>query len=596
MARTPINRETLRKARQVFGVARPVFARHKWRLVAGFLSLICVNIGQLYVPRLIRKAVNSLEKGVATPENLAHLGILVLVLAIGVAFFRFGWRYLVLGFSRLLEKDLRTRLFAHVLTLDRPFFQKKPAGEIMALASNDLAAVQLAGGMGLIAFADSLLMGVATLACMAYIHPGLTLLAVLPMPLLAVFTSFLSASIHGRFKRVQEQFSKISEFARSSLSAIRLVKVYTQEQDRARRFDTLGQNYVKDNIKLAMVQGTLFPISGLVANTTTLLVLFFGGRLTISGVISIGDFVAFISYLFLLTWPTMALGWVANLFQRGITSLSRIKEIFDARPQLSAPTSPLAIPEGQVGFSFRDLTFSYDETLQPALKNLDLEIGAGVLGVVGRTGSGKSTLCHLLTRLYPVPDNSFFLEDLDVNALDPAQIRERISYVPQETMVFSDSIQHNISLGRPDASQDEIEAAAKAAAIHDEIMAMEKGYETRVGEKGAILSGGQKQRIALARALLLDRPILIIDDSLSAVDTQTEHNIIINLKPYLTDKICLVISHRLAPLAEADRIIVLEEGHKAEEGTHSELLEQNGLYAAIYEHQNLLEKDGGAEE
>ena len=566
-------------------MVRPFFRRHRWRLAAGFLALAGVNILQLIVPRIVRHAVDTLELGTATPDGLMRQGMFIMGLALCIGIFRFSWRYLVLGFSRILETDLRTWLFSHLLTLDRAYFQKKPAGEIMALSSNDLAAVQLAGGMGLIAFADALFMSLATLGFMAYIHPGLTLLAVLPMPILVVLTGFLSARIHRRFKNVQEQFSRLTEFTRATLIAMRLIKVYTQETDRLARFDKLGQSYVRDNLKLAMVQGTLFPVAGLVANLSLLLVLFFGGRLTIANTITIGDFVAFISYMFMLTWPTMALGWVANLFQRGVTSLDRIKEVLEAQPVLAEAESASPIPALQNGFSLHNLTFRYEPQLEPALQRLTLEIGPGVLGLVGRTGSGKSTLCHLLARLYPVPNDTIFLESQDINQLQLAGLRDRIAYLPQEMLVFSDTIAANIAMGKPDASQTEIEQVARAAAVHDEIMAIKDGYQSRIGEKGVTLSGGQRQRIALARTLLLERPILIIDDGLSAVDTQTEHAIINNLKPYLAGRICVMVSHRLASLVDADRIVVLEHGQVAEQGTHAELLARGELYAAIYKHQ-----------
>jgi len=582
---TRIDRDTLRRAWSAASVVRPLFQQYQWRIAAGFLALAGVNILQLIVPRIVRQAVNSLESGLASPAALLRLGGLVMVLALVIGGLRFAWRYLILGFSRLLETELRNRLFSHLLTLDRAYFQKKSAGEIMALSGNDLAAVQLTCGMGLIALADAVFMSLATLGFMAYIHPGLTLLAVLPMPLLVMLTGFLSARIHRRFKKVQEQFSRLTEFSRSTLAAIRLIKVYTQEHACLRQFDDLGRDYVRHNLKLAMVQGTLFPVSGLVANLSLLLVIYFGGRLTIATAISIGDFVAFISYLFMLTWPTMALGWVANLLQRGATSLDRIKQVLEARPVLTEPRSATPLPTLRHGFVLHDLSFAYEPRLEPALSHLSLEIGPGVLGVVGRTGAGKSTLCHLLARLYPVPDQTIFLEGIDINALGLSRFRDLIAYLPQEALVFSDTIGANIAMGRPEATPAEIEAAARAAAIHDEILATSAGYQSQIGERGVTLSGGQRQRIALARTLLLDRPVMIIDDGLSAVDTQTEHAIIANLRPYLTGKICLIVSHRLTSLVDADRIVVLDQGRVAEVGTHAELLANHGLYATIYQHQ-----------
>ncbi|MBU0482906.1 MAG: ABC transporter ATP-binding protein/permease [Proteobacteria bacterium] len=563
----------------------PFFYRYKARIILGFLSLLTVDFLQLIIPRIIKQAVDQLEQGSATSTSLLQNGGLIALLAIGIAFFRFSWRYLVLGFSRFLETDLRNLLFAKLLKLDRAFFQKHPPGEIIALASNDLSAVQLASGMGLVAFVDAMVMTAAALAFMAYIHPGLTLIAVFPMPLLALITFLLSALLHKRFKIVQEQFSILTEFARSTVSSIRLVKAYTQEKSQTDRFDAMGQTYIRDNLRLATIQGTLFPFSGLIANVSLLLVIFFGGKLVIKDIISIGDFVAFMTYLYMLTWPMMAMGWVTNLFQRGATSLNRIEDVLQARPKLQ----DLSTSKGQIEITdnlrINKLNYSYPNHDEDALHDITINITPGLLGIIGKTGSGKTTLCHLLTRLYPVPDQTIYFNDHDVNGLSLAAVRNNIAYVPQDTALFADTIAANISFGKPDAAQSEIEAVAKAVALHKEILSFEHGYQTKLGEKGLTISGGQRQRIALARALILDRPIMIIDDGLSAVDTETENRIINALKPYLAKKICIIVSHRLAPLLQADRIMVMEKGKLTALGTPEQLLAENDYYADIYQHQ-----------
>jgi ATP-binding cassette subfamily B protein len=325
---------------QAIRLLQPFFRRYRLRLVVGFLSLMAVNGLQLAIPRVIKHAVDGLQGKGVTAAVLFRYSVIIVLLALGIALFRFGWRIMVLGFSRLLEKDLRNWLFTHLLSLDRIFFQRGTTGEIMALATNDLAALQLAGGMGLVAFADALILTLAALAFMLYIHPGLTLIAMAPMPILALLARFLSGRLHRYFKKVQEQFSRLTEFSRTSINSIRMIKAYTLEKSQAARFDAMGREYVQDNLRLARVHGTLFPVSGLVANTSMLLVLVFGGTLTIRGSITIGDFVAFISYLFMLTWPMMALGWVTNLFQRGVTSLQRINH------QHKRPFVCLPEPEG----------------------------------------------------------------------------------------------------------------------------------------------------------------------------------------------------------------------------------------------------------
>jgi ATP-binding cassette subfamily B protein len=570
----------------------PFFKQYRLRLVIGFLSLLAVNALQLLIPRIIKHAVDALQFGTASHAGLMKYGSLIIFMAFCIAIFRFGWRILILGFSRHLEKDLRNWLFSHLLTLDRFFFQRNTTGELMALATNDLAAIQLAGGMGLVAFADALVMTIAALCFMAYIHPGLTLIALAPMPVLALLTRILSARLHRYFKKVQERFSHITEFVRTTLSSMRLIKAYTQEKNQTERFNVLGLSYVRDNLRLAIVQGTLFPASGLVANISLLLILFFGGRFTIQGAITIGDFVAFTSYLFMLTWPMMAMGWVTNLFQRGATSLERIQNILEQQTIFDRPATPSELPGKMSNISIRNLSFHYQGQQQPILKDISLEVGPGLLGIVGRTGSGKTTLCHLLARLYPVERGTILFNDIDVNDLELDKVRSSIGMVPQDVTVFSDTVRANITMGRPGATDEQIEKVAGAAAIHGEIMAFPEGYTTRIGEHGVKLSGGQRQRIALARVLLTERPIIIIDDGLSAVDIETEHQIIRSIGSFLQQRICIVVSHRLAPLAEADKLLVMDDGKIVARGVHEQLLAENMFYKTIFEYQTSRKEKG----
>ena len=570
---------------QAIRLVFPFFRQYKLRLTIGFLSLLAVNGLQLVIPRIIKHAVDSLQSAEVSQASLLRYGIMIFGLAVCIAVFRFGWRFMILGFSRHLEKDFRNWLFSHLLTLDRIFFQRKTTGEIMALATNDLAAVQLAGGMGLVAFVDAFVLSIAALSFMAYIHPGLTLIAIVPMPLLALLTRFLSGRLHRYFRKVQEQFSKLTEFARTSINSIRMIKVYTLEENQTGRFDAMGKEYVSDNLRLARVHGTLFPVSGFIANSSMLLVLLFGGRLTINGSITIGDFVAFTSYLFMLTWPMMALGWVTNLFQRGVTSLQRIQNILEERSVFAAPSNPQQVPEKISSITVANLAFSYPGQHDRVLDDVSMDVQQGILGIVGKTGSGKTTLCHLLARLYPVETGTVLWDGIDVNNLDLTEVRKRIALVPQDITVFSDTVRVNITMGKPGASQEEIEAVARAAAIHAEIDVLPEGYATRIGEKGVKLSGGQRQRIALARALLSDRPVIIIDDGLSAVDIETEHEIIRSMRPFIKDRICIIVSHRLAPLAQADQLIVMEKGKIVARGDHEYLLRENKFYATIYEYQ-----------
>lgn len=563
----------------------PSYRKHRGRLFIGFIALLCVDFIQLIIPRVVKHGVDGLAEQQITQMGLLKLGGLIVFLAVIVACLRFFWRYLIIGFSRLLERAVRNRMFNHILKMDAPFFEKHTTGDLMAHMSNDLNAVQMACGMGMVAAVDALVMGTAAIGFMIHINAKLTLLALLPMPFLAIFTRILSAKMHKRFTTVQEQFSLLTEFARSTLVSIRLIKAYTTETFQTGRFDNLGKKYVKSNLQVAFIQGLMFPIATLVGNIGMLLVLWYGGRLVISGSITIGDFVAFISYLYMLVWPMMAIGWVANLVQRGLTSLNRIFALVNCKstlPQIETmPTSPLENPV----FELKNLSFSYSGAERPALAGISLKLGPGIHGITGRTGSGKSTLCKLLARLYPVDNDLLYINDHDVNTLSVSYIHAHIGYVGQEPILFSDTIAANIALGVPDASSDEIETAARHAAIHEDILEFPASYETMIGERGVKLSGGQRQRLALARALLCDKPILLIDDGLSAVDVATEHEVFQGLQHRLSGKTVIIVSNRIKLLSMTDRIIILEEGRVAHDGTHEQLLDGSPLYKTMFEKQ-----------
>jgi len=564
---------------------RHSFVTHRLRLLLGFVALLAVDLLQLIIPRFIKHGVDGLAEGTITQMGLLKLGGLILAIALVIGVLRFVWRYLIIGFSRLLEQAVRNRLFRHILKMDAQFFEKYTTGDLMAHSSNDLNAVQMACGMGLVAAVDAFVMSTAAIGFMVHIHGRLTLLALLPMPFLAIFTRILSARLHRRFATVQEQFSSMTEFARSTLLSIRLIKAYTTEKFQTGRFDALGQGYVQSNLRVAVIQGLIFPIATLVGNLGMLLVLWFGGTLVIEGTISIGDFVAFITYLYMLIWPMMAIGWVANLVQRGITSLNRIHTLVTARPGLPELENHHLPPIAHPTYRLQGLTFSYQNEAQPALSQIRLELGPGIHGITGRTGCGKSTLCRLLARLYPVENGQLLFDDTDVNSLPVDYIRAHIGYVGQEPILFSDTIAANIALGKPEATAAEIEAAARHAAIHSDIMKLADGYTTMIGERGVKLSGGQRQRLALARALVCDRPLLIIDDGLSAVDVATEHEVFNGLQQRLAGKTVIIVSNRIKLLSMTDRTIILAEGRVEFDGRHDELLQKSSLYRSMYDKQ-----------
>lgn len=568
----------------LLALIRPIFRSHWLRLAWGFLALVTVDLLQLIIPRFVKTAVDALSAGTATSRLLINLSLSVCLVALVVAVLRFVWRYLIIGFSRILEKRLRDRLFDHVLCMDQPFFERWTIGDLMAHASNDLATIQMTCGMGLVAAVDALVMSSAALGFMLAIDVKLTLIALLPMPVLIVCTRFLSGRLHHRFNLVQEQFSLLTEFARATLVSVRLIKAYTLERFQEGRFRTLGEAYVRSNLKVAAIQGLLFPIATLVGNVGMLLLLYYGGTLVIERTITIGSFVAFVSYLYMLIWPMMAVGWVANLAQRGLTSLRRVHRLLSEQPVVDTrPIDPLP-PGASATYTCRHLAFTYPSAIRPALNDVSLEIGPGLVGMAGRTGSGKSTLCKLLLRMYPVADGLLFFRGVDVNRLSQADVRRCIAYVGQESVVFADTVAANIAFGRPDATMAEIEAAARAAAIDVDIRGFADGYNAIIGERGVKLSGGQRQRLALARALLCDRPLLIIDDALSAIDVETEQQVLRGLLATLKGKSVLLVSHRVNVLRHADRIVLLDEGRIVAQGRHEELL-ANPFYRAMAEKQ-----------
>ena len=572
----------------------PLFARYGGRLLLGFAALAGVDLLQLLIPRLLKTAVDSLAAATATSHSLAGISALILVVAVAAAVLRFGWRYLIIGFSRLLERDIRDRIYGHVLRMDRPFFEKHTTGDIMAHVSNDLAAVQMACGIGLVSAVDALVMTTAAIGFMLYINVELTLLALVPMPLLAVSTMILTGRLHHRFNLVQEQFALLTEFVRSALVSIRLLKAYTMEGLQKKEFEKLGQGYVRSNIRVAVIQGLLAPLATLVGNLGMLMVLYFGGRFAIQGAISLGDFVAIITYLAMLVWPMMAIGWVISLTQRGLTSLARIHNLVTTAPLLQDRVAGTAFLSEEPTFRLAHLTFSYSQTGPPSLRDISLELGSGVYGITGRTGCGKSTLAKLLVRLYPVADGTFLLNGRDVNTLSLDQVRSQIAYVGQDAVLFSDTIAANIAYGLPGATAAQIEAAARAAAIHEEILSFPQGYETVIGERGVTLSGGQRQRVALARALISERPVLLIDDALAALDVETEHQVLGAIRTSGRRKMILIVSQRIKLLSETDEILILEEGEIVDRGRHQELLARNAFYQTMHAKQAREEVAGDA--
>lgn len=574
-----------------FRTLRSYFVQYRWHLIAGLATLLVVDGLQLIIPQVIRWAIDDLTMGGIVRADLIRHGLTIAGIALLIGFFRYFWRLLILGTARRIEEALRNRLFNHLQSLSLGFFQETKTGDLMAHATNDIDAVRMAVGMGLVAITDAIVLGASSVVFMVLIEPRLTLFAMIPMPLIALVTTRFSRLVHSRFEAVQASFSGLTERVRESLAGIRVVKAFVQEEREKERLAEIGEEYVGKNLHLIKVWGMFFPLIMLLANLGTVIVLWLGGREAIKGAITPGDFVAFMTYLGILTWPMMALGWVINLIQRGSASMGRINKLLDTQAEIAdlPPIRPVAKLEGRI--EFRDITFSYKEGLSPALKGINFEVKPGeFVAVVGRTGTGKTTLCNLIPRLFNPSSGHLLLDGREIYAIPLMDLRRNIGYVPQDTFLFSSTIRENIAFGNPQASEGEIGTAARIAQIDEDLRSLPMGIETVIGEKGVTLSGGQKQRIAIARAILLSPQIIILDDALSSVDVETEERIWEGLGEILEGKTRIIVSHRLSSIKGADKIIVLHDGEVKEMGDHASLLSIGGIYAEMYWRQQIEEE------
>ncbi len=566
------------------------FYEYRWQLLLGLICLLVVDALQLFIPRVIKWAVDDIAKGGIVQSHLIKYGLYIICIAISIAFFRFWWRYFIFGVARKVEMKLRNRLFSHLQTLSFSYFNSMKTGDLMAHATNDMNAVRRATGLGVVFLVDVIFLGAASIGFMLYINIKLTLFAIIPMPFIALVSAYFGKLIYHRFEVVQETFASMTERARENVAGTRVVKSYVQEKNQIRKFGDMCKDYLRKNMHLVKIWGAFFPLIIFFANLSLVVVIFLGGKQVIFNNITPGDFVAFSSYLWILAWPMMALGWVINMLQRGAASMGRINKIFDTQPEIkdSKDVKSLKI-NGKVEFS--DVIFSYAKNLSPVLKDINLTIIPGeTVAIVGRTGAGKTTLCNLIPRLFDVKENRLFIDGCEIHTIPLSDLRGSIGYIPQDTFLFSDTVKENIAFGRFGVSEDEIHRAAKIAQIYDEVMEFPDGFDSIIGERGVNLSGGQKQRIALARAILLDPKIFILDDALSSVDTDTEEKILLGLKRIMKGRTNIVVSHRIASIKDADRIIVLEDGRIVEEGNHTELLRLNGIYSDIYQKQQLEEE------
>jgi ATP-binding cassette subfamily B multidrug efflux pump len=551
-----------------------------------------VNIGQLFIPRLLGIMTDKIsEEGLQHRDFLPYLGILV-GLSLLIAAFRYLWRIFVMGNARRLEYSLRRMLFGHLQDLSPEFFTSHKTGDLMAHATNDIRAVRMALGNGIVMTVDAVFLTTAILIMMVRtISWKLTLMALLPLPLMLAVVVGFGRVIHTRFKAVQEAFAALTDRTQENFAGIRVVKGFAQEEAELTRFAEVNEQNVAMNMRLVRIWGLFWPLVSYLAGLSFTIVLGYGGMMVINGAISLGDFVAFNSYLGMLTWPILAIGWVMNIIQRGRASMDRINSILDEVPAVQDEPALAELKRLSGEITIKDLTFTYPGAPSPALEGINLQIAPGeTVGILGRTGSGKTTLLNLLLRLYNPPYGTITLDGHDIRRIPLELLRTSIGYVPQDNFLFSTSIKENVDFAATDASLDDVVKFTELAEVYRDIKDFPSQFDTMVGERGVTLSGGQKQRIAIARALIKDPQVLILDDSLSAVDTETEEAILQNLKGVFDGRTVILVSHRISTLQGADKIVVLDQGRIVQMGTHDELVQQPGLYQEIYQRQ-LLEKE-----
>ncbi len=585
----------------------PYLKRYRWGFVAGVFCIFFSNGAWILLPQVIRHAIDDLNTGV-TSAKLLHFAWQMLEVAAVRGVFLFLTRWIVIGISRDIEFDLRNDLFAHLETLSYSYYQRTRTGDIMARMTNDLNAVRMLLGPAIMYSANTLVFTAGALSFMVLISPKLTFYAFLPLPLVSIVIQHFGRRIHERFERIQAMFSDISARAQENFSGARVIRAYVQEEAEIASFESANQEYVTRSLKLVRLMGMLWPTLELMLGLAMVLVLWIGGRevlhgqttvvlvsylktkttLLLPGSVTVGDFAAFNIYMLQLTFPVIALGWVVNIFQRGTASLIRLNEILHEQAEIKdGPEAADLLVEGEI--EFRGLNFAYDG--KPVLHDLNLRIPAGSsMAIVGPTGSGKTTLVSLIPRIYDAAPGMVLVDGRPIREFSLESLRKSVGFVPQETFLFSDRIRENIALGVASASDQQIHEAAEAANIAQDIESFPEQYQTMVGERGITLSGGQKQRAAIARALIRNPRILILDDALSSVDTHTEDKILNHLREVMQGRTTIFISHRVSTVRNADRIAVLHDGRIVESGTHDELLALNGYYSDLYNKQ-LLEEE-----
>ena len=587
-------------------------SRHLWQYLLGLLSLLLVDSIITVIPRLTGQITDGLTYGITTgsavaPMTMADVTPLVLrILVCGalVSLGRFGWRYFLLGASRSIEKEMRNDLFSHLETLSMRYYNTHKTGDLMAHFTNDLQSVRNLMGMTVITTFDASIMLIMVLYSMfRFVHPRLTFFAIMPMMLIVLCYSFFAKAMHRRFLEKQEAFSELTDHVQETVSGIRVIKAFVQEHFELAAFALKNQKTKEKNLGVVRLIALAMPLLDLIIGLSMLITLIYGGYLTINRSITVGQFVAFNSYIGMLVWPMIAVGECVSSMSQGLASLGRIRTILHEVPDISdTPDCRHDITALKGSITLNHLTFAYPDTHGvPVLQDLSVSVRAGeTLAIVGHTGCGKTTVISLLERLYDPPEADMIcIDGVPVSRIPLRVLHEQIACVPQDSFLFSDTIENNIAFGMDAPDHAVIESAARAACLHDNIMMFPEGYQTRIGERGVTISGGQKQRTAIARALVRNAPILILDDALSAVDTDTEEQILQNLNTLRSGKTNLIIAHRISTVQHADHILVLDHGRAAEYGTHEELLALGGIYRDLFDRQQLekqLHQDRGEDE
>jgi ATP-binding cassette subfamily B protein len=563
---------------------------YRKQFAVGFLCIIGTNAFAVLAPLILKYGIEDLEARV-TAAKLYQYSLLIVAVAVGAGIFRYLMRRIIISTSRRIEYDLRVHYFDHLQKLSSSFYDRQQTGDLMTRATSDIEAVRMVFGPAVMYSVDTALTSIFALTIMFLLSVPLTLTVLALAPILSTLIYFLARSIHKYSLRTQERYSELNAMIQEHLSGIRVVRAYCQEEPEGRLFDRLNTGYLRANMKLVKIQAMLFPLFYSIFGVGMALILYIGGRSIMSGAMSLGDFVAYSAYVSMLAWPVMAIGWVLNLIQRGSASMQRIAGIMDTEPDIIDPpedadSAPL---EGTIRFD--KVSFFYPENETAILKEIDLEIPSGTsLGVIGRVGSGKSTLLSLIPRLYDISSGTLTIGGREVNRIPFEVLRRAIAVVPQDSFLFSDRLSKNILFSDPDQDAEVLERNAALSRINHDAAQFSDGLDTWVGERGITLSGGQKQRTSLARALATDAEILLFDDCFSAVDTNTEAEILRQLTPILKDKTTLIVAHRISTVQWADQIIVLHDGEIAEKGTHEELIARKGRYEDLYRKQ-LLEEE-----